>query len=275
MRGEGVHDAGTGPSSKACESGSIVAGRVVEKGRGSWPASGGDLPMKAFAWPSTTTSKTRYVGDVAREVWRYDASSDIIEMVLEYAASRNKTSLRILDVGCSKGDAAAYLKRKLLEMNLQASVSGIDVAPEVFASARRKLDRFYEGNIEHAKIEEKHDVVLCARMMRFAPPPVQKRLFAACAERCMPDGVVIADAPLANMSNTYHMVSRDRAGEYGESLIAAWNGMPLHKRALRSLELYANVSFQTGKRRLGLGARSLTRLLARCLCGLAGRRAAC
>lgn len=231
--------------------------------------------MTAFVWPPTTTSGTRYVGDRPWEVCRYDASSDIIELVREYVVGRKKTSLRILDVGCSRGVAAAYLKKRLLEADLRVSMSGVDPAPEVFAAARRNLDKFYEGDIEHAKIEAKHDVVLCARMMRFAPPRVQKRLMAACAKHCMPDGVVIADAPLANMNNTYHMVSKDRAGDYGESLIAAWDGMLLHKRISRRVELCSRMIFEAGKRRLSLGMRSLARLLAACLRRLLGRRATC
>ena len=235
----------------------------------------GDLHMTAFTWPPTTTSETRYVGDRPREVWRYDASSDVIELVREYAAGRKKTSLRILDVGCSKGVAAAYMKKRLLEANLEVSVSGIDPAPEVSAAARRNLDKFYEGDIEHAKIAEKHDVVLCARMMRFASPTEQKRLMAACAEHCMPNGVVIADAPLANMNNTYHMVSKSRAGDYGESLIAAWDGIPLHKRMSRRAELRLKMLFQAGKRRLSLGVRPPAKLLAACLRRLSGRRVTC
>ena len=235
----------------------------------------GDLRMTAFVWPPTTTSETRYVGDLPSEVCKYGASSDVIELVREYAAGHKKTSLRILDVGCSRGVAAAYLKKRLLEANLRVSMSGVDTAPEVFAAARRNLDEFYEGNIEHVKLEAKYDVVLCARMMRFALPPEQKRLMAACAEHCMPDGVVIADAPLANMENVYHTVSKDRAGDYGASLIIAWDALPRRKRISRKIKLHFKRLYYVGKHKLSLGAKSLERLLAACLRRLLGRSATC
>lgn len=176
---------------------------------------------KPYRWHPTRTCRTRYT-DYS---WLHDGSSDIFELVRERAHGTAGATIRILDVGCSTGEAAAHLKERLLETGLRVSMSGIDPAPEVARESRRNLDRFYEGSIESAKIEEKFDIVVCARLLRFASPREQKRLVGACAKHCAPGGALVLDGVPATMRNTYHMVSADRAGEYGDLLASAWEGL--------------------------------------------------
>ena len=188
---------------------------------------------RPFRWYPTRTHRTRYVVYSGR----HDGSSDIFELIRERSCRTAGPSLSILDVGCSTGVAAAYLKEKLLEAGLKVSVSGIDPAPEVFKDARRNLDRFYEGSIGDARIEEKFDIVLCARLLRFAFPREQKRLVRACAECCAPGGVLVIDGVPVTMRNTYHMVSAARADEYGDLLVSAWNGLGWRSRQGRAVPL--------------------------------------
>lgn len=181
--------------------------------------------MSAFRWYRTTTCPTRYVGDSRSERKNCDASSDVFELVKEHAASRQKKSLLILDVGCSTGVAAAYMRGRLLDAGLEAGISGVDPAPEVFEHARRNLDKFYEGRMEDAVIEDHYDIVLCARLLRFALPNEQKRLIEACADRCVPDGALITDGVLKTMKNEYHTVSKSRAADYALSLLQSWDSL--------------------------------------------------
>lgn len=176
-----------------------------------------------FRWHRTTTSKTRYVGDSKPERKKYDASSDVFELVKEYASGRQKKSLSILDVGCSTGVAAAYMKKELSKMGISASVSGVDPALEVFKRAEQNLDKFYGGLIGGVMIKDQYDIVLCARLARFGGPDEQKSLIMACADRCAPDGAVITDGVLKTMHNRYHTVSKSRAAAYGQSLIQSWD----------------------------------------------------
>ena len=181
--------------------------------------------MIMFRWYKTTTSPTRYVGDLRSERKNCDASSDVFELVKEYAFRYQKKSLRILDVGCSTGVAAAYMKDKLLEAGLETNMSGVDPAPEVFEHAKQNLDKFYEGRVEDAEIEERYDIVLCARLSRFALPAEQKGLIEACAELCTHNGTLITDGVLKTMKNEYHAVSKGRATYYIQSLIQSWDSM--------------------------------------------------
>ena len=188
-----------------------------------------------FLWLCTTTCRTRYVGDDYNDRRDYDASSDVIELVKEYVSTHQKRSLSILDVGCSTGEASAYMKEKLVGSGLEVTIAGVDPYTTVFDCARKNLDKFYEGCIEKAKIEEEYDIVLSARLMRFAPLCKQKTLIAACAKHCAPDGVIITDGIPVTMRNTYHMVSKSRAAEYEESLVAAWASVDRLFRFRRTL----------------------------------------
>ena len=183
-----------------------------------------------FRWYRTTTSPTRYVGDLESERRDCDASSDVFELVKEYAFSHQKKFLRILDVGCSTGVAAAYMKGRLLEAGLGASMSGVDPAPEVFERARQNLDKFYEGRMEDVEIDEHYDIVLCARLLRFAHLGEQKKLIEKCANQCIPDGALIIDGVLKTMKNEYHTISKSRAGDYVRSLMYSWESLGRWKR---------------------------------------------
>ena len=204
--------------------------------------------MSIFRWYPMTTSKTRYVGDLRSERKNCGASSDIFELVQEYASSRQKKSLRILDVGCSTGVAAAYMKNKLLDVGLEANINGVDPAPEVFERARQNLDKFYEGRMEDVEIEEHYDIVLCARLLRFAFPGEQKNLMEKCADCCVPDGSLIVDGVLKTMKNEYHSVSKNRAPDYVRSLMHSWDSlsrwerwclkMRLRRRRFRAMAWY-------------------------------------
>lgn len=198
---------------------------------------------KPYRWHPTRTCRTRYTD----YCWRYDGSSDMFELVRERAHGIAGATIRILDVGCSDGEAAAHLKEKLLEAGLKVSMSGIDLAPEVAREARRNLDGFYEGNIEDARIDEKFDIVLCARLMRFALPHEQKRLVRACARCCAPGGALILDGVPVTMRNTYHMVSAARAEEYGDLLVSAWEGLGWRSRRERAFTLRIKRDYELAK----------------------------
>lgn len=200
---------------------------------------------RPFRWYPTRTHRTRYVDYSGR----HDGSSDIFELIRGHICRTAGPSLSILDVGCSTGVAAAYLKEKMLEAGLKVSVSGIDPAPEVFKEARRNLDGFYEGNIEDVRIGEKFDIVLCARLLRFAFPREQKRLVRACAECCAPGGVLVLDGVPVTMRNTYHMVSAARAGEYGDLLVSAWEGLGWRSRQGRAVPLRLKRSHRSAEHR--------------------------
>lgn len=188
-----------------------------------------------FLWRCTATCKTRYVGDNYDEKKEYGASSDVIELVREYAASRQKTSLFILDVGCSTGEASAYMKEKLAGSGLDVVIAGVDPSTTVSEDAQKNLDKFYEGCIGGVRIEEEYDIVLSARLMRFTFPSKQRELIAACAKHCVPDGVIIADGVPVTMRNMYHVVSKSRALDYEKLLVSAWDDVDRWFRIRRTL----------------------------------------
>lgn len=183
-----------------------------------------------FRWYRTTTCRTRYVGDLKSERSKYDASSDIFESVTEHAHARQKKFLRVLDVGCSKGVAAAYMKGKLAERGMETSMGGVDIAPDVFEAARQNLDKFYAGDIETVNIKERHDVVLCSKMLKFALPNEQQRLLAKFAELCVPDGIMIVDGVLKTMPGKYHTISKNKAAAYGLALAQRWESLTRWQR---------------------------------------------
>lgn len=205
-----------------------------------------------FRWYLTTTCRTRYVGDLKSERSKYDASSDIFESVTEHAHARQKKFLRILDVGCSRGVATAYMKGKLAERGIETSMGGVDIAPDVFEAARQNLDKFYAGDIETVNIKERHDVVLCSKMLKFAFPNEQQRLLAKFAELCVPDGVMIVDGVLKTMPGKYHTISKNEAAAYGLSLVQRWDSLTrwqrLDSRMMLCPKRHGEMAFYEAKR---------------------------
>lgn len=185
-----------------------------------------NLTGRPYRWYPTRTCRTRYV-EYSKS---HDGSREIFELARDYAIVHKKTRLRILDVGCLNGEAAAYLAERLSEAGLEVGVSGVDPAPEVFDEARRNLDRFYEGCIEEAEIDETFDIVLCARLLRFTSPRLQKGLITLCARHCAPGGILIVDAVPMTSGDAYQVVAGDLAGQYGETLIRAWKSLPIWSR---------------------------------------------
>ena len=116
--------------------------------------------------------------------------------ILDYCESSGRTSVSILDVGCSKGVAAKTMKKDLARAGIQARVTGVDLSTSVSKSATKNLDEFRLVDI--LSTEQKDfplfDVVVCSYAAIFVTGDRRYSIIKRCAEQLTNDGVLITNA---------------------------------------------------------------------------------
>lgn len=153
-------------------------------------------------------------------------------MVSEHVYQRSKDlhekPMKILDVGCSTGRAARYMRDYLKKLGVECVIDGLDISERVRAKAKKNLHEFYSGNLFDKQIEPVYDIVICSRMLRYMDPKTQHAGISKCMSFCNNTGVIITDAlPYATRNvNGYVMVTRDKAVRELERHIVVWNNTP-------------------------------------------------
>lgn len=153
-------------------------------------------------------------------------------MVSEHVYQRSKDlhekPMKILDVGCSTGEADRYMRDYLKKLGVECVIDGLDISKGVRAKAEKNLHEFYQGNLFDIKIEPVYDIVICSRMLRYMDPKTQRDGISKCRSFCNNTGVIITDAlPYATRNvNGYVMVTRDKAVRELERHIDVWNNTP-------------------------------------------------
>ncbi len=66
---------------------------------------------------------------------------------IDYAISRNKTKLVIIDIGCSTGVATKKMKEDLGKKGISCRTIGVDISGAVEKRAKSNLDQFIRSDI--------------------------------------------------------------------------------------------------------------------------------
>jgi ubiquinone/menaquinone biosynthesis C-methylase UbiE len=115
----------------------------------------------------------------------------------------------VLEIGCGTGSLTLAAKE---QAGLSGVVTGIDIAPEMVAQARRKATRigadvsFQEGSIADIPFPDNHfDVVMCSFMIFHMPDEVRKKGFPDIYRVLKPGGhLFILDAAISDKQKTRH-----------------------------------------------------------------------
>ena len=103
-------------------------------------------------------------------------------------------SVRFLDLGCATGALGELIKRS----RPGVSVVGIELDPQMAASAQARLDRVITGDIlavltSDTLADEQFDCIIAADVLEHLPDPWT--VVEALSERLSDQGVVIASIP--------------------------------------------------------------------------------
>ena len=117
-----------------------------------------------------------------------------------YSKEKSITSLRTIDVGCSKGVAIKNCQRLLVARGVWLDTVGIDQSSKVRKSAEKNLNRFILSNVLHVEnCDNTADVVVCANMLRHGVSSVEKsQVVKKCADFLKPAGILILMSPFPN-----------------------------------------------------------------------------
>jgi 2-polyprenyl-3-methyl-5-hydroxy-6-metoxy-1,4-benzoquinol methylase len=132
---------------------------------------------------------------------RYDETG-IDDRIIEFAKKKNKTSLDILDVGCSNGIAAKCMKSRLKERGLTVTITGIDRSSKMEKEARQNLDRFILGNVLEINANPEFDIVICSKMALFVDHKLRAEIISKCAKFLRDDGGLVTDANCYEITST-------------------------------------------------------------------------
>ncbi|MEM3143173.1 MAG: class I SAM-dependent methyltransferase [Candidatus Nitrosotenuis sp.] len=124
---------------------------------------------------------------------RYDETG-IDDRIIEFAKKGNKTSLDILDVGCSNGIAAKCMKSRLKEKGLTVTITGIDRSRKMEKEARQNLDKFIPGNVLEIDAKPEFDMVICSKMVLFVGHKLRSEIISKCARFLRDNGGLVTDA---------------------------------------------------------------------------------
>ena len=122
---------------------------------------------------------------------RYD-DFGVTGYILLYAKGRKDAV--VIDVGCSRGIAAAESKKCLARHGTRLRTIGIDMSgnAELIAKAESNMDEFINKDAREIDgRDEQADIVVCLNVVRFVPGDVKSSMIVKCAEFLKPGGVMI------------------------------------------------------------------------------------
>ena len=128
---------------------------------------------------------------------RYDELG-ISCIISSHSDRLGSNSLRVIDVGCSKGAATYDCQQILANRSIKIETIGIDQSPKIRKDAEKNLDQFILSNV---LCVENHignaDVVICANMLRWGVTPLERcQVIKKCAGFLNPTGILIMASPI-------------------------------------------------------------------------------
>ena len=206
-------------------------------------------------WKNNRTWRTRY------DDFRVNG------YMLEYAERVGKSSLYVIDVGCSNGEAILECKKCLFKYGVKIHIIGIDATkrPKILSKAKNNLDGFINSNVLDVKeYNEKADVVICLNTIRYIDGDIKSAVIKKCAEFLKPKGVLITGinkrhCKIFNLKRTKpkkvclsrwslrifetmtgkiydtQMITRDDVEKYAEVTNTEWENMNSLRKNLRLL----------------------------------------
>lgn len=172
------------------------------------------LPRQTESLPIMDNWASSYTAPLRYSYW------GITEFALEYAEKTGKTSLTILDVGCSTGVASADMKSKLVARGVSVKLIGVDVNPDIADMARQNLDEFILADILEMDSEAlpRADMVICSFAAIFVEAWRRSRMIQKCALALKPDGRLITNADRFQRASFGHQlgISAYRLGAAGQ-----------------------------------------------------------
>lgn len=123
-------------------------------------------------------------------------SNGITFHVLDYATGEKKSTLTVIDVGCSYGVAAKTVKADLAKRGIDATVYGVDVSERVRKKAQTNLDYFIGGDITTipSTALPEADVVICSFAINLVSPEIKYNVVRSCARFLKAEGVFVTNA---------------------------------------------------------------------------------
>ena len=134
--------------------------------------------------------------------------------ILETVAG-NKTDFNALDIGCGYGD---YIEA-LLEVNKNASVTGIELQPEVAKSTQQRFSKVEKvtilpSNVFEHHTERKYNIVLLNYVLFYFSTSDKHQLFSKINAMLADDGVVLVCQYFPLIEPLKHSLAK-REGNYG------------------------------------------------------------
>ena len=138
-------------------------------------------------WNKTTTWKNRYNDfGVTGLIQRLD-----------------KTELRVMDVGCSRGVTIKHCQKTLQKQGIAIKTIGVDGKEEVWDEAEKNIDQLIRHDAAEVNgYEGTADVVVCMNAIRFIHPKDKKDVLKKCVVFLKDDGMLITNVENFEIKNT-------------------------------------------------------------------------
>jgi 2-polyprenyl-3-methyl-5-hydroxy-6-metoxy-1,4-benzoquinol methylase len=139
-------------------------------------------------------------------------------LIAPYLLVKSKRGLRILDIGCGRGELCYALAQK------GADVTGIDYSEEAIEIARKTFTRdniqgslsFICGDAATFPLEGTFDVIIATDFLEHVETSVLKRILKKCGEKLSLDGrLILHTAPNLQYYSHYYPEVRQKAKEAG------------------------------------------------------------
>ena len=119
-------------------------------------------------------------------------------IICSHSNQLGSNSLRVIDVGCSKGVTMHNCQQILANRGIEIETIGIDQSAKVKKDAENNLDQFISSNVLCVDDHNANaDVVICANMLRWGVTPLEKsQVIKKCASFLNPTGILIMASPI-------------------------------------------------------------------------------
>ena len=124
--------------------------------------------------------------------------SRFYNLILEGLKGRESRSIKVADVGCSRGYATLELKRFLEEHGYAVTTIGIDFDRNVLGKAyvAGRIDHPIQGLSQDLPINHKSiDVVVCGSVIEYFPPEYYSEAMQEFGRILKDDGVLMVNNP--------------------------------------------------------------------------------